>query len=185
MQMGFYFDQTRCTGCLTCAIACKDWHDIPAGPTRLRQVITIEKGRFPDVFVAFLSTGCYHCAKPACVEACPEGAITKRGEDGIVVVDREHCLGKDECALCLSACPYEAPQFGAGENAKMEICNFCFDRLADKKQPVCVAGCPMRALDAGPMDELVSRYGGTNQAEGFIYSIETKPSIVFRPKTRP
>jgi anaerobic dimethyl sulfoxide reductase subunit B (iron-sulfur subunit) len=32
MQLAFYFDQTRCTGCYTCVVACKDWHDIPAGP---------------------------------------------------------------------------------------------------------------------------------------------------------
>ncbi|MFX1457608.1 MAG: 4Fe-4S dicluster domain-containing protein, partial [Promethearchaeota archaeon] len=31
-QMGFYFDQTRCTGCFTCSVACKDWNDIKAGP---------------------------------------------------------------------------------------------------------------------------------------------------------
>ncbi|UCC59478.1 MAG: 4Fe-4S dicluster domain-containing protein, partial [Dehalococcoidia bacterium] len=152
MQMGFYFDQTRCTGCYTCIVACKDWHDVPAGPASWRRVATIEEGEFPDLFVAFYTSSCYHCAEPACVAACPAGAITKRQEDGVVLVDREKCLGKDQCDLCLQACTYKAPQFGAEPNAKMQMCNLCPDRLEEGKKPICVAGCPMRALDAGPID---------------------------------
>ena len=47
-QMGFYFDQTRCTGCYACVVACKDWHDIDAGPVSWMRVNTIEKGKFLD-----------------------------------------------------------------------------------------------------------------------------------------
>jgi anaerobic dimethyl sulfoxide reductase subunit B (iron-sulfur subunit) len=184
MQTGLYFDQTRCTGCYACVVACKDWHDVPAGPASWCRVETIEKGKFPDVFVAFLARFCYHCAEPACVSACPVGAITKREEDGIVVVDREKCLGKDNCDMCLQACVYAAPQFGAEPNAKMQKCDLCIDRLAEGKQPICVAGCPMRALDAGPLDELLARYGEAREGEGFTYSAELKPSIVFKPKVR-
>ncbi len=182
MQMGFYFDQTRCTGCYVCVVACKDWHDVPAGPANWRRVATIEEGSFPALFVAFLSTSCCHCADPACVAACPSGAITKREEDGIVVVDQEKCWGRDQCDLCLQACPYQSPQFGAEPNAKMQKCNLCLDRLEEGKQPICIAGCPLRALDAGPLEELEERYGQERQAEGFVYSSETKPSIIFKPK---
>ncbi len=137
MQMGFYFDQTRCTGCFTCIVACKDWNDVDAGPASWRRVISMEKGRYPDLFVGFLSATCYHCLEPACVPACPADAISKRDLDGVVVVDREACLGKDNCSMCLEACPYDAPQFGAENNAKMQKCHFCLDRLAEnKKQPV-------------------------------------------------
>ena len=181
MQMGFYVDQSRCTGCCTCVVACKDWHNVDAGPASWRNVITIEKGRFPDVLVAFLPIACYHCAQPACVSACPVNAITKRAEDGVVVVNKETCLGKDNCDLCLRACPYDAPQFGAEDNAKMQMCNFCLDRLIENKRPICVEGCPMRALDAGPLDELKVKYGNIREAEGFVYSSETNPSIIFKP----
>jgi anaerobic dimethyl sulfoxide reductase subunit B len=182
MQFGFYFDQTRCIGCYTCVVACKDWHDVEAGPASWRRVVTIERGRFPHLFVAFLSTACYHCAHPDCMQACPVGAIDKRGVDGIVVVDREKCLGKDECGLCREACPYEAPQFGHEENAKMQKCNLCLDRLAEYRKPICVASCRTRALDAGPMDELRAKYGMTDEAVGFTHSPGMKPSVVFRPK---
>jgi anaerobic dimethyl sulfoxide reductase subunit B (iron-sulfur subunit) len=147
-------------------------------------VLTIEEGKYPDVFVAWLAASCYHCARPACVEACPAGAITKRKEDGVVVVDPAKCLGKDKCDLCLQSCPYGAPQFGAEKNAKMQMCNLCFDQLKEGKKPICVAGCPMRALDAGPIDELRARYGDKNEAVAFAYSTDLKPSVVFKPKRK-
>ncbi len=159
IQIGFYFDQTRCTGCYACVVACKDWHDVPAGPASWQQVTTIERGEFPDLFVAFYTSSCYHCAQPACIAACPAGAITKRQEDGVVLVDQAKCLGKDQC-------------------------NLCPDRLEEGKKPICVAACPMRALDAGPLDELKALYGDAREAEGFIYSAELEPSIVFKPKVK-
>ncbi len=182
MQMGFFFDQTRCTGCYACVVACKDWHDVPAGPASWRRVETIERGTFPDVFVAYLATSCYHCQNPACVTACPAGAITKRREDGIVLVDSALCLGRDNCDLCLQACEYRAPQFGSEPNARMQKCDLCLDRLAGGRQPICVAACPMRALDAGPIDELVAKYGEHTQAEGFTFSEGLKPAVVFKAK---
>ena len=182
MQMGFYFDQTRCTGCLTCVVACKDWNDVSAGPASWRRVITMEKGTFPDLFVAFLSTGCHHCADPACMEVCPAEAISKREDDGVVVVDRETCLGQDQCSQCLEACPYDAPQFGEGDNAKMQKCHFCLDRLDNNRKPACVDSCPMRALDAGPLDRLVSLYGDGKEAEGYLYHKTLRPSTLFKPK---
>lgn len=182
MQLGFYFDQTRCCGCCTCIVACKDWNDVSAGPASWRRVITVEKGEFPDLFVAFLSTACHHCAAPACVSACPVDAVSKREEDGVVVVDRETCLGKDSCAQCFEACSYDAPQFGAEENGKMQKCHFCFDRLAENRKPACVDSCPMRALDAGPIEELRGKYGDIMEAEGFSYDEDLIPQVIFKPK---
>lgn len=184
MQLGFYFDQTRCSGCYTCIVACKDWHDVPAGPASWMRVTTLERGRCPDVFVAFLVNPCYHCDEPGCVTSCPAGAIAKREDDGIVVVDREACLGKDKCNLCLPGCPYQAPQFGAEDNARMQKCDLCLDRWQENKKPVCVDGCPMRALDAGPIEELKQRYGDIRETEGFIFSVKTSPSILFKPKRK-
>jgi len=184
MQTGFYFDQTRCTGCYTCIVACKDWHDVPAGPASYRRVTTFEKGIYPDLFVAFLTTSCYHCAVPDCVPACPAGAITKRADNGVVEVDREACLGRDACdAACLEACPYDAPQFGAEDDPRMQKCDLCLERLQEDKKPICVDACPMRALDSGPLPELEKQYGSAKEAEGFTFSAECRPSVVFKPKT--
>ncbi len=99
MQLGFYFDQSRCTGCFACAIACKDWHDVPAGPARWMRLLYQEEGKFPKVFVSHMATPCYHCTEPVCVYICPNEAITKRDEDGIVVVDREKCREEKTCGI--------------------------------------------------------------------------------------
>ena len=184
-QMGFHFDQTRCTGCYTCAVACKDWHDIDAGPVNWMQVHIIEDGQFPDVFVAYLCLPCYHCANPPCVLACPVDAISKRESDGIVTVDREECLGNRECnTLCLNACPWNIPQFGPEEDARMQKCDLCLERLEQGRQPICVEACRMYALDTAPLDELQAEYGDTVTAEGFDYSERFRPSITFKPKSR-
>jgi anaerobic dimethyl sulfoxide reductase subunit B (iron-sulfur subunit) len=182
-QIGFYFDQTRCTGCYTCLVACKDWHDIDAGPVNLMRLVTIEKGTFPDLFVAYLASPCYHCENPACILACPADAIVKRDSDGIVVVDRDKCLGKKECGMrCLKACPWDSPQFGLEDNAKMQKCDLCLDRFESGQRPICIEACPMFALDAGNLKDLEEKYGDITEAEGFRYSGKVKPSVLFKPK---
>ncbi len=99
MQMSFYFDQTRCTSCYACVVACKDWNDVPAGPASWRRVVTMERGEFPNVFVARLSGSCYHCATPLCAVVCPAEAVTKSEEDGVVIVDREKCREASRCGI--------------------------------------------------------------------------------------
>jgi len=155
---------------------------VSPGPASWLRIITIEKGKYPKVSVAFLINTCYHCSQPPCASACPVNAIFKREEDGIVVADSDRCLGKENCDLCRQACPYDAPQFGAESNPKMQKCDFCLERLLDGRKPVCVEACPMRALDAGPIDELQAKYGNIQEAEGFIYSPSAVPSVTFKPR---
>lgn len=183
MQFGFYFDQTRCIGCNACRVACKDWHDIPAGPENWMRVLYSEQGRTPDVFLAYTIACCFHCAQPVCAAACPVGAIAKREQDGIVVVDRAACLGNQACGQkCLKACPYGAPQFGPEPQAKMGKCDLCQDRLREGKPPSCVETCPTRALEAGDLAQLRARHGEGVEAVGFRYAARLAPSVVFKPK---
>ena len=180
MQLGFYFDQTRCTNCMACVVACKDWHDIPAGPVSYRRIISIEEGIYPDLSASFLSIACHHCVDAPCIRGCPSDAISKREEDGIVIVNRDECIGFDNCGNCQNVCPYVAPQFGAEPDSKMQKCNMCLERWGEGKKPVCVEACPMRALDAGPLEELASKYKITKEAKGFTIYKGTKPSILFK-----
>ena len=99
MQRGIYFDQDRCTGCFACSVACKDLHDTPAGPANWMQIHYREAGNFPDLFVSHQAAPCYHCDNPVCAFVCPNDAITKREDDGVVVVDREKCRGPEPCGL--------------------------------------------------------------------------------------
>ncbi|MFX0029624.1 MAG: 4Fe-4S dicluster domain-containing protein [Candidatus Hermodarchaeota archaeon] len=184
-QMGIFFDQTRCTGCFTCSVACKDWYDIDAGSENWMRITAIENGEFPNLSLFYLAIACNHCADPPCVKACPVNAITKRTEDGIVVVDQNLCLGKSECgSKCLKVCPWDAPQFTTDKNSKIRKCNLCIERLEQGKQTICVEACPMYALDVDWIENLQKKYGNSHVAEGFKYHEKFRPSIIFKSKKR-
>jgi len=99
LQVGFYFDQSRCAGCHACRIACKDWHDVPAGPASWMRINYHEEGPFPDIFASYLISPCYHCEEPVCSFVCPNEAITKRETDGIVVTDQDKCREEHHCGI--------------------------------------------------------------------------------------
>ena len=147
-QYGLYFDSDRCVQCHACEVACKSWNGLELGIC-WRRVKDLWTGQFPIVTNKTISFSCLHCGKPACVEVCPAKAISKRPEDGIVVVDQTKCTG---CRSCSAACPFHVPQYG--RTGRMQKCNFCIPRLEQGKQPSCVATCPGEALKCGPLDVL-------------------------------
>jgi anaerobic dimethyl sulfoxide reductase subunit B (iron-sulfur subunit) len=65
----------------------------------------------------------------------------------------------------------------------MQMCDFCPDKLAVNEKPICVAACPVRALDAAPLEELKQKYGEAREARGFAYST-IGPSVIFKPKLK-
>lgn len=167
-QYGFFVDTTRCIKCWSCVIACKQWHGIQAGTISRRNVEETNTGEFPAVTRTFTSTSCMHCATPACADVCPTDSITKREEDGIVVVDIETCIN---CQSCLAACPFGVPEY----TDVMDKCDACIslDRQMDE-EPKCVSTCPTRALHFGDLDEM-----GVLAAEkgGSLMEGETGPSV--------
>jgi anaerobic dimethyl sulfoxide reductase subunit B (iron-sulfur subunit) len=64
----------------------------------------------------------------------------------------------------------------------MQMCTLCSDRLKENRKPACVDACPVRALDAGPIEELQAKYGKVTEVTGFTYSGTTKPSILFKSR---
>jgi anaerobic dimethyl sulfoxide reductase subunit B (iron-sulfur subunit) len=153
IQLGFYVDAERCVQCQACEVACKGANNVELG-LKWRRVINVWIGEYPRLTDRNLSVSCQHCAEPACLEVCPVGAITKREKDGIVLVDRETCIG---CRSCAAACIYHAPQFGA--DGTMQKCILCHGRVDGGEEPACVATCPGEALHFGPFAELEKRPG--------------------------
>ncbi|MBI2815894.1 MAG: nitrate reductase subunit beta [Acidobacteria bacterium] len=88
---------------------------------------------------------CNHCLNPACVAACPSGALYKRGEDGIVLVDQKRCRA---WRFCISACPYKKVFFN-WLTYKSEKCILCFPRLETGQAPACFHSCVGRARYLG------------------------------------
>lgn len=187
-QMGFFIDSSVCVGCKTCEIACKDEHGLSVGP-RPRYVREFHGGswerdasdptlvRQHGVFSYNVSMSCNHCENPACVANCPQEAMTKDAETGIVSSDPEKCIN---CGTCAMVCPYGAPQVEAGAE-HIHKCDFCKGLIAEGKAPACVETCPMRALDYGEYSELVAKYGDVRDVAPLPDSAETNPSIVIKP----
>ena len=178
-QYGFFFDQSRCIGCNACVIACKQWYDIPPGPTKWMRVYQWEKGTFPNVRLHMLAIPCYHCENPVCMKACPTEAIYQEEKYGAVLVDTKKCKGTRKC---WKACPYGVPQFEGDEpGLKMSKCNMCIDRLEQGLKPICVLACGTRALEFGPLDQLERRYGKLKRLEDMPKESITRPAAVFKP----
>lgn len=109
---------------------------------------------------------CNHCLNPACVAACPSGALYKRGEDGIVLLDQNRCRA---WRACVPACPYKKTYFN-WHTGKSEKCILCYPRLETGQAPACFHSCVGRIRYLGvllydaskieevgrmPLDELI------------------------------
>ena len=88
----------------------------------------------------YLPRLCEHCLNPSCVASCPSGAMYKRDEDGIVLVDQDACRG---WRYCMTGCPYKKVYFNWKTN-KAEKCTFCFPRVEAGLPTVCSETCTGR-----------------------------------------
>ena len=170
-RMKFLCDAERCIECNGCVTACKQENDIPWGVNR-RRVVTINDGVPGERSV---SVACMHCSDAPCMAVCPVDCFY-RTDDGVVLHDKDLCIG---CGYCFYACPFGAPQFpqaGAfGVRGKMDKCTFCAggpepnnseaefkkygrNRLAEGKLPACAEMCSTKALLAGDGDVLADIY---------------------------
>ena len=94
-------------------------------------------GQFENTFMMYLPRLCEHCLNPACVAACPSGAIYKREEDGIVLIDQDKCRG---WRMCVSGCPYKKIYYN-WSSGKSEKCIFCYPRIEAGQPTVCSETC--------------------------------------------
>jgi nitrate reductase beta subunit len=89
------------------------------------------------VSMFYLPRMCNHCANPSCVASCPSGALYKRGEDGIVLINQEVCKG---WRACVAACPYKKIYYN-WKTGKSEKCILCYPKLETGQPPNCFQSC--------------------------------------------
>src|SRR6476646_11017168 len=114
-----------------------------ANDPNLKALSDDERKRFfelQNIVFFYLTRMCNHCLNPSCVAACPQGAIYKRGEDGIVLVSQEKCRS---WRMCISGCPYKKVYFN-WSTGKAEKCILCYPRLETQQAPACMHSCPGR-----------------------------------------
>ena len=121
-----------------------NWDDDLAGGTdsvsldpnvqKLQEHISME---YEKTFMMYLPRICEHCLNPSCVASCPTGALYKRDEDGIVLVDQNACRG---WRFCMNGCPYHKVYYNWNTH-KAEKCNFCYPRTEAGLPTVCSETC--------------------------------------------
>ncbi len=94
-------------------------------------------GEYENTFMMYLPRLCEHCLNPSCVASCPSGAIYKREEDGIVLIDQEKCRG---WRMCVSGCPYKKVYYN-WSTGKSEKCTLCYPRIESGNPTVCSETC--------------------------------------------
>jgi nitrate reductase beta subunit len=148
-----------------------NWEDDLAGEFDKRSVDAnfkgIEKQMYKDfekTFHMYLPRLCNHCLNPACVASCPSGAMYKREEDGIVLIDQDKCRG---WRMCVSACPYKKIYYN-WESGKSEKCIACYPRIESGMPMACAESCVGRIRYVGVMlydADKISDTAGTNDEQ--------------------
>ncbi|WP_174613527.1 nitrate reductase subunit beta [Virgibacillus ihumii] len=117
--------------------------DLAGGSETVSKDPTVEKlqehisMQYEKTFMMYLPRICEHCLNPSCVASCPSGALYKRDEDGIVLVDQEACRG---WRFCMSGCPYHKVYYNWNTH-KAEKCNFCYPRTEAGLPTICSETC--------------------------------------------
>jgi len=120
--------------------------DLGGSPLYARQDTNLDKlsaSEREDLFsierlvMMYLPRICNHCVNPSCVASCPSGAIYKRGEDGVVLINQEKCRG---WRMCVTGCPYKKV-FYNWSTGKSEKCILCYPRIEAGEIPACMHSC--------------------------------------------
>ena len=205
-RWGMVVDLSRCRtheGCRACIDACHAAHNVPSIPVMRHRVRWIAKEPYqralPNASHDFVPRGlrstpvvvlCNHCQNPPCVRVCPTQATWKRTTDGVVLVDMHRCIG---CRYCMAACPYGArnfhfvdptpyiehlnENFPSATKGVVDKCNFCAERLAKGRLPVCVMACQKSADRALYFGDLNDPNSEVSKILSTRYAVLRKPDL--------
>ncbi|MEZ5068814.1 MAG: 4Fe-4S dicluster domain-containing protein [Bacteroidia bacterium] len=119
-----------------------NWDDLEGSPDYARQDYNLNKlsqaeqeamFQLERMTFFYLPRICNHCLNPACVASCPSGAIYKRGEDGVVLINQERCRA---WRMCVTACPYKKDYYN-WHTGKSEKCVLCYPPSRIGQAPAC------------------------------------------------
>lgn len=154
-------DTSKCIGCKTCQLACKQKNGLPTDDkpkglcsTALCYVDMKNVSDDPKKpVIKPVKRQCMNCNNPGCVSACTVGALQKL-PNGPVVYDANRCIG---CRYCMYACPFGIPTFEWEKQLSLiKKCDQCADLQAKGQPPACAKACPVGAIQYGTRDELLT-----------------------------
>ncbi len=158
MRPAILTDVTKCIACEECVVACKKVNHLqPDVPRRWDTDDGLTARNWTSIVAGPANSQvrkqCRHCLEPACVSACPVGAMHKT-ELGPVIYDQGKCMG---CRYCMMACPYGIPRYDwEAAVPYVRKCILCYDRLRQGQQPACTEACPTKATIFGDRDALLT-----------------------------
>ncbi|MFB8188244.1 nitrate reductase subunit beta [Microbacterium sp. NPDC055988] len=135
------------------------------------------EAEFQKAFMFYLPRICEHCLNPSCVASCPSGAMYKREEDGIVLVDQDACRG---WRMCVSGCPYKKVYFNH-KTGKAEKCTMCYPRIEVGLPTVCSETCVGRLRYLGLVLYDVDRVAEAAAVEDEHELLEAQRSVILDP----
>jgi nitrate reductase beta subunit len=148
----------------------------PADPL-LRGIEEKVKLEYEQAFMFYLPRICEHCLNPSCVASCPSGAMYKRSEDGIVLVDQDRCRG---WRFCVSGCPYKKVYFNH-RTGKAEKCTLCYPRLEVGLPTICSETCVGRLRYLGLVLYDADRVEEAASVQDPAHLLESQLSIFLDP----
>ena len=149
---------------------------VPGDPV-LKKVGEQVRLELEQTFMFYLPRICEHCLNPSCVSSCPSGAMYKRVEDGIVLVDQDRCRG---WRMCVSGCPYKKVYFNH-KTGKAEKCTFCYPRVEVGLPTVCAETCVGRLRYIGLVLYDVDRVLAAASVENDTDLYEAQRQILLDP----
>ncbi|MFO7766759.1 MAG: 4Fe-4S dicluster domain-containing protein [Pelovirga sp.] len=176
-KLAMVIDVRRCTGCLSCSVACAIENGTPKGMTRnqVRQFSTPQDDSFGTMAI---STQCANCNEPTCIEPCPVAA-TAKNKNGVVYINQDTCIA---CQICVEHCPYGARAGDKNAQLPPEKCDFCIARSSHGLLPACVESCAGHARIFGDLNDPDSKIVATiknNQVYTMLEAEGTKPQIYY------
>ncbi|HUT95146.1 MAG TPA: 4Fe-4S dicluster domain-containing protein [Thermoguttaceae bacterium] len=162
MRVACLVDTTRCIGCRSCQVACKQSNGLegertkfsasPGGyqnPPRFspRTFTYVSYHELDDAdgrtVWAFVKHQCMHCKDMYCAYVCgPQ--VYSRTPTGVVAYQADYCIG---CAACVDACPFGVPAIDYWNLAAPQVrkCSFCLERQGAKIDEAELDGEPLSA----------------------------------------
>jgi len=133
-----YVNEQWCLGCHLCENYCAFAATNEKDMARALKGVKIKpRIRVEEKDGISFAVSCRHCDEPLCVKGCITGALSRK--DGVIMIDRNKCIG---CYTCILCCPYGA--VSPSEDGAVQKCELCIRTAAGT--PRCVAGCPNGAI---------------------------------------
>lgn len=192
-------DIEKCIGCGKCVEACSKENNVPPEHFRtwIERYVVMKDGTvhidspdggingFPDDIpqenverAFFVPKLCNHCVTSPCTQVCPVGA-TFVSEEGVVLVDYEHCIG---CRYCIQACPYGSRYWNPVKRTA-DKCTLCYHRITKGQLPACVEVCPTEARIFGDLNDSespVSVFMRENQTMVMKPHLQTGAKVAYK-----